>query len=54
MQDEVFHLNLVPKCIWSSEICLWIAKPDGSEPDHAGPNQGLHYQIMWGLCSSET
>jgi len=46
MQDEVFHLNLVPKCIWSSEICLWIAKPDCSKPYHVESKQGVHYQII--------
>jgi len=29
------------------------AKPDHSELDHVEPNQGLHCQIMWDLCSSE-
>ena len=39
MQDEVFPLNLVLKCVLSSEIPIWSTDPDHtklghSEPDH--------------------
>jgi len=46
MQDEVFYLNLVPKYIWWSEICLWSAKPHCSEPDHVESKQDVHCQII--------
>jgi len=48
MQDETFPLILALKYMMS-EIRVWSAKPDHSEP-----TKGLHHQIvMWNLHFSE-
>jgi hypothetical protein len=46
MQDEFFSLNLVLKYVTLSQIDVWSAQLDGSEPDHVESNHGLHSQII--------
>jgi hypothetical protein len=51
MQDEVFSLNFVLKCVESSSICAWSAKMGRFELDHMESNQGLHCHLSCEICA---